>query len=456
MKRCVRCLRITSGHTEKSRKISPMHKTAVCAPTVALADAMDQAEAESAGKASIIADPNEYPRGGIPAPRVFSSSPHILVASDYMRQNVKSTRQIILMISENCNLRCKYCYESFKSDHQMSVDTAIRLLRHEFDRLGKTPEIKFLSIIFLGGEPLLNFGLIREVTKWICENPPIVPFELSTRTNGTLLSDEMKSWFFDNKEKIQLGLSLDGLGEMQKKGRTHLPVDIDFFARNWPKNRVNIVLFNDTVQYLSDAVLSFRDKGILFSTDIACGIRWTPEAAASMEEQLIDLIPLYVSDPDEAMESGLFKYSVKNFLSEEKFTELPFCGDMTNIAAYDTDGTKYCCHMFTPLVIGKEKSTRFKNFTMRGKSIPIDGRCLKCPWVNECKICYAMNLKICGDICTSASPTTTCEAVKAVARACCRYFLENIKYCIESDLYVPPDRIELAEKVFELLNRDAS
>ena len=334
----------------------------------------------------------------------------------------------------------------------MTFDTATSILKKEFCSIERDKTVKHIIIDLLGGEPLLNFELISLLTEWIYNNPPRTTFELNVRTNGTLLSERIKNWFLENKNKINLGLSLDGLGKMQKEGRTDFPIDIDFFIKNWPHRRINIVVFNDTAQYLADAVSGLRKKGALFSVDIACGINWTKSAASDLLQQLLQLIPLYVSDPEEARESGLFKYRMRNVFPREKLTETFFCGDMTNIVAYSPDGKDYCCHMFTPIVIGKDLAEKFRHFTLNKKTLPIEERCAACPWVRDCKICFAMNAKIHGSVYKSASPQTTCLAVNALGIASSYFFVEELKYRMENKLYIAPDELQLGSNVLELLS----
>lgn len=364
-----------------------------------------------------------------------------------MNDDMAHVRQIVLMIANGCNLNCKYCYESFKTNEKMSFDTARELLEHEF----KNKKIKRFIIDLLGGEPLLNFELIKQITEWVHTHPPSATLDLNVRTNGTLLSPKMKKWFLENKNKINLGLSLDGLGQMQREGRTAFPVDINFFVENWPRSRINIVVFTDTVKYLTEAIFSLREKNALFSVEIACGIRWTKSAALALLQQLCELIPLYVSDPDEARASGLFKYSVRNFFPQEPLLETNFCGDMTNIVAYAPNGKNYCCHMFTPIVIGEELAEKFRNFTLNKRMIPLEEKCRKCPWVMECKLCFAMNVKICGDIFKSSSLLTTCTAVHALGIATAYFYMENLKFRIEKQMYIAESELELGVKVLELL-----
>ena len=128
-------------------------------------------------------------------------------------------RQVVLLVTQSCNLNCKYCYEDFKTSAQMPVTLCQKILKKEFCNAIKDPNTQFLAITFLGGEPLLNFELIKEIAEWLWSKEQTIPYSLDIRTNGTLMTGDVKKWFAANKHKISAALSLDGLNENQKNNR---------------------------------------------------------------------------------------------------------------------------------------------------------------------------------------------------------------------------------------------
>ena len=75
-------------------------------------------------------------------------------------QNGGNTRSISLTVTERCNLACIYCYEHNKSAADMTFETAKRIIDAEL-RQGMPKENTYIE--FFGGEPFLNFALMREV-----------------------------------------------------------------------------------------------------------------------------------------------------------------------------------------------------------------------------------------------------------------------------------------------------
>ena len=58
-------------------------------------------------------------------------------------------------MTKDCNMACRYCYEEDKTSGHTSWEEAKKFL----DIINKDDNF---SLEFMGGEPLLNFDLVRE------------------------------------------------------------------------------------------------------------------------------------------------------------------------------------------------------------------------------------------------------------------------------------------------------
>ncbi len=113
------------------------------------------------------------------------------VVSDFSSSPPRGVREfsVFVSVTSRCNLRCVYCYESFRSGVDMSLDVASKVL----DWLSSVLSgggYERLVFVHYGGEPLLNPGVItylgREVRK-LCSRLGVECVECLV-TNGTLLS----------------------------------------------------------------------------------------------------------------------------------------------------------------------------------------------------------------------------------------------------------------------------
>ena len=80
-------------------------------------------------------------------------------------------RTCTLMVTHACNLNCTYCYEEFKGDRYMDKDLAISIVQSELALVECSDKFEALQIDFMGGEPLMNFPLIKHVVEWVESHP---------------------------------------------------------------------------------------------------------------------------------------------------------------------------------------------------------------------------------------------------------------------------------------------
>lgn len=123
-------------------------------------------------------------------------------------QDLPRIYTLALNVTQQCNLRCKYCYvENPGSQSFMSEKTA----RKAVDFITEFDDIEGFGISFYGGEPLLHFPLIKSVIEYtsrIGEKKGFPEVKYHVTTNGTLLTDEMIAFFTDYQ--IDVMLSIDG------------------------------------------------------------------------------------------------------------------------------------------------------------------------------------------------------------------------------------------------------
>jgi uncharacterized protein len=138
-------------------------------------------------------------------------------------------RQLILNLTENCNLKCKYCifsdsytYTRSPTKKTMSFETSRKAVDYFFslnESLARRNPGKFIAINFYGGEPLLGFSTLKKIVPYIRQNSPL-RFLLLMTTNGLLLNDEIVDFIVEND--IHVAVSLDGTKENHDRNRiTH-------------------------------------------------------------------------------------------------------------------------------------------------------------------------------------------------------------------------------------------
>lgn len=131
-------------------------------------------------------------------------------------------QKMTLQLTQNCNFRCSYCiYSGNNNDKQrqhtnvvMSFDTAKKaidfLCEHSRDS-------NFLNISFYGGEPLLEFELMKKATEYAKKKLFGKHLTFNMTTNGSLFTNEIVEFCIDNE--INVLVSLDGPKEIHDKHR---------------------------------------------------------------------------------------------------------------------------------------------------------------------------------------------------------------------------------------------
>ena len=306
----------------------------------------------------------------------------------------------------------------------MSATKAKQIITEQLSLLGD--DYDSVEIQFMGGEPLLEFPLIKEVSEWlwsISMNKKLMV--LFAPTNGTLLNDEMKSWFSANRERIHLGLSFDGDQTMQdiNRSKSYKSVDLDYFVKTWPDQSVKMTISPKTINSLSDGVIYLHNKGFKYiSADLAMGpnLVWANAALRDYQSELRKLSQFYLENPRFIPFSMLRLELTSSMFRKKKYVKTCSCGE--DMICVDWTGKSYACHLFSPVAIPfdkAERSNRIYDFSNHDQFN--SESCSKCILNNACIHCYGMNY-LCSDDVAKPSPFH-CSAFKIMFAANCRFRL---------------------------------
>lgn len=128
---------------------------------------------------------------------------------------------LLLQITRNCNLRCKYCfysgnYENIRTHSESYLDWSVA--KQAIDFLNAHSSNKNdISIGFYGGEPLLNFSMIKKCVDYANHLFLNKNIEYSITTNGVLLKNEIADFLINHNFKINI--SVDGPKNVHDKNR---------------------------------------------------------------------------------------------------------------------------------------------------------------------------------------------------------------------------------------------
>lgn len=141
----------------------------------------------------------------------------LLSACELQRKN-SSVQLIELFVSQDCNMKCIYCYGSDGSYHQqglMDIATAKQAIDWFYMHCDNPDNA---CIVFFGGEPLMNFPVVKQSIEYAEERFGDGKITYGMATNMTLMTDEYLD-FFASLPKMYLLASIDGSRELHNRQR---------------------------------------------------------------------------------------------------------------------------------------------------------------------------------------------------------------------------------------------
>lgn len=305
----------------------------------------------------------------------------------------------------------------------MTVDRAKHIIMEQMSTL--SDDYDSVEIQFMGGEPLLEFSLIKEVSEWLWSTSFAKKvMVLFAPTNGTLLNSDMKTWFSSNKERIHLGLSFDGDVDMQNNNRSSSfsKVDLSFFALTWPNQSVKMTISPNTVSKLSDGVVYLHKAGFKYiSADLAMGpeIRWSKQSLSFYKKELEKLALFYIENPT-LIPFSMLRINIESIGKSKQDVKTCSCGE--NMVCVDWTGKTYACHLFSPVSLPMEKAIRSNlKYDFTDHSQFQNHLCKQCILNVACNHCYGMNYNCTGDVREPSS--FHCSAFKILFVANCKFRL---------------------------------
>ncbi|MET0063556.1 MAG: radical SAM protein [Candidatus Thiodiazotropha endolucinida] len=237
---------------------------------------------------------------------------------------------LILNLTNACNLNCSYCFLDGVSPKTMSDEVfrkAVSLAQRSFSE-------ERVNLAFFGGEPLLMFDRIKGMVKYAKQELEDRRLTFTITTNGTLVTTEIAEFFAEYDFNVIV--SLDSVQEVNSKTRqpkcgstSEMYSTIMGGMRRMLDAGVhlacNIVLCNENISSLSDFVEQLRAIGIGKITMAFVSDRQhilTSESFDALLEQTENFVDLLLGDENLTIDP----YSAVMKLVREHKMHLYRCG----------------------------------------------------------------------------------------------------------------------------------
>lgn len=288
-------------------------------------------------------------------------------AFDFKNHNTV-IKALCLHVAHTCNLNCSYCFASqgkYQGERAlMSLDVGKQAMDFLVANSGSRVN---LEVDFFGGEPLMNWDMIKELVAYARSLEPVhnKKFRFTLTTNGVLIDDDVID--FANKEMHNVVLSLDGRKEVHDHLRKDysgngsydkiVPKFQEFVKRRGGKNYYmrgtfthNNVDFTEDIFHMAD--LGFKE---LSMEPVVC----SPEDPYALtEEDLPKLFRQYEILAEEMIrrkKAGngftFYHYMLDLTAGPCIYKRISGCGSGTEYMAVTPWGELFPCHQF----VGEEK-----------------------------------------------------------------------------------------------------
>lgn len=259
-------------------------------------------------------------------------------------------RSVTLILTENCNFRCTYCYVHKKNNtmnHETMIDTVqyIKKLMIGTERF---------SIDIFGGEPMIYSSRVKELIEMLI---PINkgynhPFHVTIFTNGTLFTKSFLEWC-DALGFVYFNVSKDGCQECNDKTRVfvngsgtydEIESGLSLFENVMGyRTLTKFMISPSNMEYLIESVKDEMSKGI---TRIPCALVrddiWTSTDLIKYESILNHLAEFYIENIDNPLWIDLFSIPILDY----QYRSYSYCGVGKTMIAIAPDGGIYPCQRF--------------------------------------------------------------------------------------------------------------
>lgn len=353
-------------------------------------------------------------------------------------------------LTKNCNLKCSYCFTEGKSKEVITLEMVKKSVDFLFNQMKNTKidelpnRQKRIDISFWGGEPLLEWELLKETVLYAKnEKPDGVDLFFSGTTNGVLLTPD--KFDFLDKHSVFFMVSLDGTEETHDtyrltnngKGTQKIIVEnLKEALKKWPFYKVRMSIFPKRINHFYEDIKYLVDLGVynLYFSPVY-ELEWTEQDWEIWKKESFKVVDLIKEYQDKGIE-----IKVEHFISYSNGSDGTIwpCGAGRNYIGIDTDGSIFPCHRFIKFNDKRHWSEKewcighvehgITKPDIRDKFINfVPNNCLEkeCYKTTPCHgSCYATNFDITGDI--TIHPESVCSYVKA-QKIVSNYYKENVK-----------------------------
>lgn len=375
---------------------------------------------------------------------------------------------ITFQVTDDCNLKCSYCYQIHKGHNTMPLEVAkkfIDLLLNNDEMIRSYVDInkkRAVVLDFIGGEPFLEVELIDQIIDYFITQVILrkhhwqYNYRISISSNGTLyFTPKVQQFIQKYKNNLSLGITVDGHKELHDACRVFPDgsgsydiaiAAVHHYAKEYDGGMESKVTFApQNIGYASTALIHLINEGY---SSIHCNCvfekGWNLEHATTFYYELKKVA-------DYILDNNLINSCQINIFSETDFHPMPredrenWCGGNGQMIAVDYKGDIYPCIRYMesslgtktpPLIIGNIYDGIMQNekcvncvraLQAVDRITQSTEECINCSIAQGCAWCQAYNYQDSGDFNHRATYICVMHQARALANSYYwnRYYLQN-------------------------------
>ncbi len=351
---------------------------------------------------------------GLPRPEAEELSR--AVVEKLNRERFPPVTEMELMLTGDCDQRCDYCFVEEKGlSPPMSSAVARSAVDFLFRESRGRPRLK---ILFFGGEPLLEYALLRETVEYAetkaAGSGREVAFNMTT--NAVLLDRERCEYL--SRHRVKYLVSIDGPRQVHDRHRRRpdgessyrmIAEKIPLLKRYQPWLGARVTVHPDTAGELSESFSHLAELGFSqFLIGPASGVEWPDRALNLYRDGMIGVARRLkdLLDRGRRIRVNTLEESLKMRAGKKGYRG---CRAGRQSITVDADGAIYPCSKMLgvmgreglkPLGSLEEGITAVNDRLRYCGLVPLaDGPCSACSWNDICTGgCYAVNWQETGEI----------------------------------------------------------
>lgn len=302
------------------------------------------------------------------------------ITKEMLEERGAVIKAMCLHVAHDCNMACKYCFGdtgAFEGQRSlMSLETGKKaidfLLAHSGTR-------RNLEIDFFGGEPLMNFGVVKQLIAYGREAEKAYKknIRFTITTNGLLLDDETGDAINESMDNVILSIDgRPGVNDTMRRtvnGRGTYDIVVNNFIKFAEKRKGTYYVrgtftrenldFSEDVKHLVD--LGFRNVSVEpVVTDTKLSYALQDEDGEKILAEYDRLTDLYLQYAGEGKEFRFFHFNIDLTQGPCVVKRVSGCGAGTEYVAVSPEGDIYPCHQFVgnkEFMLGNVSEEKFEN-----------------------------------------------------------------------------------------------